>query len=341
MRHLRILCYHEVTQAEDGGGSSCRSMPTVEEFGAQMRFLKERHRVISLDEVAEHCAGGTRPSEFSVAVTFDDGMASVALAASVMLELELPMAVFLPTRYIGSDELPWFTYLGAIIDRARARNVALEAAGQKLNLTHRTDLKRFRSMAKELLLNASSRRQTELLETWAAACGMTLGEVRQGPRRFLDWRQVGQLASQGVSFASHTWSHVDLCTLSQTELEEEFSRAKTDIVKNLGPQYARFVAYPDGRFDQRVLETARRYHEVGFADKYRYASWGDVRRLPRRGVNHGGLAALRRELSGPRELASWAKQRVRSLLCADLPGGWSETQMADEGLVVSGGRPEK
>lgn len=318
MRNLRILCYHGIAKAGEAARLSGSIFPTEDEFRKQMAYLKERSRVISLDEVWRHCKDGTHPREFSAAVTFDDGVASTATAARVMKELGMPLAVFLSTRYIGSDELPWFMYLDSIVALANERGFAAETRDE-YHVSRRKGLRLFRATAKGFILASSGEQQRQVLEGWAGVVGTSLAKIRAGRREFLDWDEVRRLAGEGVTFGSHTWSHLDLRTLNGEDLEREFSQAKSDIREHLQPEHARFVAYPDGRFDSRVLEAARRHHEMAFADRYRYASWGDMLRLPRRGINGGRVEAISRGLLSRRELASWVKERLRAFLGQGYP----------------------
>jgi peptidoglycan/xylan/chitin deacetylase (PgdA/CDA1 family) len=314
MRNIRILCYHDVTARADASRLPGRSFPSIDEFRLQMAYLKEQCRVIDLDEVHWHCSNGDSPREFSVAVTFDDGTAGVMQAARVMADLGLPLAVFLSTRFVGSEELPWFIYLDAIIDRCRQNGRHLDVGGHRFEMGGRAEIKVFRDHAKRTLLRCGYFDQMKLLQRWGTQADMALAEVRAESRKFISWDQARQLAAQGVTFASHTHSHLDLRTLGAADIESEFGRARADIEKHLGQEHCRFVAYPDGTFDQRVLEVARRHHQAAFAAGYRYAAWEDIYRLPRRGIHCGGIQVLQRELSTRKELASWAKQRIRGLL---------------------------
>jgi peptidoglycan/xylan/chitin deacetylase (PgdA/CDA1 family) len=336
MKNLRILFYHGISSVSRGK-TAASTMPSVNEFRAQMAYLKEHCSIISLDEILYHCRMGTCPQKLSVAVTFDDGLASTLLAAPILKSLNIPATVFLSTRYIGTDELPWFTYLNAILEQASRRHDILKLSGQEFDAGDPASLKRFRAMCKRFILAKPYSRQIAMLEVLAEAVGTSLFQIRCGHREFMTWDEVGQLASEGVAMASHTWSHVDLRTLTGGELEQEFSQAKADLWEHLGLAHTQFVAYPDGRFDSRVLAVARRYHDLGLADRYRYASWGDIHRLPRRNIGAGGIEEVKRGLSSGRELASWVKQGLRGFFGGgylELPEAQPETAAEMPGGVV-------
>lgn len=88
-----VLMYHSV------GSDGPLSVP-VREFEWQMRYLKKRYDVISLDSVvARACSGNKRPA---ACITFDDGFADVHSNALPILDrLALPATFFITTGSIG------------------------------------------------------------------------------------------------------------------------------------------------------------------------------------------------------------------------------------------------
>lgn len=65
----------------------------------------------------------------------------------------------------------------------------------------------------------------------------------------LDRNQIDVMRNEGWSFHGHSRSHRDLTTLSDTELDEQISGCREDLLQlGLKP---RFFAYPYGRFGDR------------------------------------------------------------------------------------------
>lgn len=69
--------------------------------------------------------------------------------------------------------------------------------------------------------------------------------------------EIREMAREGFSFQSHSLSHADLTTLSDERLDEELAGARRDLERLVGTPVAH-LAYPYGRYDERVREAAIR-----------------------------------------------------------------------------------
>jgi len=281
MRNPKIIFYHSIKTSANARPPKCYG-PTIEQFREQMQYLKAHYSILDIEEIIDCCRSGRFPQERSAAITFDDGLATVMLAAEVLTELKLPAMVFLSSRFIDSSKLPWFVHLDDLIIEATRRRKLLRVAGQEFGIDTRSSRKGFRQRAKMLLLQHPYDKQLELLSAWAEGIGWKLADgCEEEEATFLTWNQIAQLAGSGICFGSHTHSHVDLRVLSDQELEAEFVKPVRLIGDKVGAKHCQFVSYPDGRFDQRVLSAAKRYHQAAFA-VVQSSNWHDAYRLPRR-----------------------------------------------------------
>lgn len=64
--------------------------------------------------------------------------------------------------------------------------------------------------------------------------------------------------NQGHQIGSHTWSHFDLVTLSQSQLESEISRVDTALAKILGAKPTH-MRPPYGSYNQNIVDTLGRF----------------------------------------------------------------------------------
>jgi len=65
-----------------------------------------------------------------------------------------------------------------------------------------------------------------------------------------------ELRARGFSFHSHTRSHADLQTLDDNALQDQLAGARADLQTLLG-EAVDYLAYPYGRYDDRVLRAAQ------------------------------------------------------------------------------------
>lgn len=72
----------------------------------------------------------------------------------------------------------------------------------------------------------------------------------------MDVTHIRELRAKGFSFHSHTRNHADLPTLDDNVLHEQLAGARADLQTLLGDAVD-YLAYPYGRYDDRVLHAAQ------------------------------------------------------------------------------------
>ena len=99
---LPILYYHEI------GLERSKHVVHPADFEAQMLWLRDTgHEFLGLDDVAELYAGGRKPPERSVVVTFDDGRAGVLRHAAPVLAREgLRAMLYVVTDWLEGRCIP-------------------------------------------------------------------------------------------------------------------------------------------------------------------------------------------------------------------------------------------
>jgi peptidoglycan/xylan/chitin deacetylase (PgdA/CDA1 family) len=75
------------------------------------------------------------------------------------------------------------------------------------------------------------------------------------PVPLMGWSQVKEMAGYGMSFQSHTRTHPNLLTLDDGAVTNELLGSRHQLEDTLGVP-VRHIAYPYGRFDQRVNRLA-------------------------------------------------------------------------------------
>lgn len=263
-RSPKILYYHRVSagpvSADIGISVSAAN------FERQMRHLVRRYRVVPLADLLDGWIRGRASNPREIAVTFDDGYRdNYDNAYPILMRHQVPATIFLTTAFIGSSSLLWWDRVAAMLTRARTRgpaSVAISASlpeslcslvnaffesGEKVTLARTVDeLKR---------LGRSGR--IRAIEALSAALG---DSSEDGPRMFVNWDEVREMAANGLTFGSHTHTHAVLPELGLAEAKEELALSKRLIETTVGVP-VRMLAYPDGCFSEGVKTLAR---EVGY-----------------------------------------------------------------------------
>ena len=74
---------------------------------------------------------------------------------------------------------------------------------------------------------------------------------------FLTWHLLRALERDGVEIGSHTITHRDLTSLSDSEAFRELVQSRRTFERRLGHP-VRWLAYPFGAYDARIERLARR-----------------------------------------------------------------------------------
>lgn len=77
---------------------------------------------------------------------------------------------------------------------------------------------------------------------------------------YLTWEQAGELASNGFSLESHTYSHKSMTEATDEDISKELTKSRNTIKERLGVD-ADFLAYPTGTYNLHIAELAK---EAGY-----------------------------------------------------------------------------
>jgi len=117
----------------------------------------------------------------------------------------------------------------------------------------------------------------------------------------MGWDEMRRLSARGVHFASHTATHLQLPTLSPTEMLTQETRAREALRRELGVD-AYALAYPFGLSDPLTRTTMRRAgYEMAFTTTAMMATvWDDPMAIHRVEIyGSDTLDDITRKLGGP------------------------------------------
>lgn len=247
-----VLALHRVLPSQEAGLSfRPEIMLTNTVFEQLLSLLCQEFHVMSLTQLInqpEDIEGRQR-----VALTFDDGWSDTfSYAYPILQRYGVPATVFLcPGLMVEGGTLPeerfarvwdWCAthqHLDHLLQDLREWGMA--GGDSHDGRTWSPLLKRLAINAKMLMLSH--------LET-------TYGVPGLDTRRMLTWDEVRIMRCNNITFGSHTMYHSTLTAEQQPALDEELRNSREMIESNLG-EPVRFLAYPNGAYDGRVIEAAR------------------------------------------------------------------------------------
>jgi peptidoglycan/xylan/chitin deacetylase (PgdA/CDA1 family) len=260
---LCALTYHRINATSDAIFPGLH----VDHFRRQMRWLKDRCRILGPDEALEFVR---RPASRSSAVliTFDDGYRDFHdVAFPILEELGIPCIVFVPTAFVSQEaRMLWTDRIVLAARRSPARAVSLPwDRGSRFDLRHGESAHHFVAASKEHLKRLpDDERQAslaELLDELGVPHPEDLIE-----RQMMTWDEI-RATRPLASYGGHSHAHAILSRMRPDERERDLTTCRDRLREHLGIP-PRFFAYPNGRaidFDASTKECLAR---LGFVASF-------------------------------------------------------------------------
>jgi peptidoglycan/xylan/chitin deacetylase (PgdA/CDA1 family) len=255
---LRVLSYHRVDALNGRADWLDPSLinATPADFAQQMQYLARHYRVVSASEVVDILTLAEEIPPYAVLITFDDGYRDFAEQAwPIMREFDLPVTVFIATAYPGDpSRIFWWDRLYQGLKHTTQAEIVADSVG-RLPLSTEAERAAAWRRLKAHIRAQEHHQAMAFLDQVMAALGVT---ARRGDA-LLNWDEIRQLATEGVTFAAHTRTHPILSHLTPEQIHEEVAGSLTDLECQVGKPLPIF-SYPHGgpdTFDDSVMNVLR------------------------------------------------------------------------------------
>jgi len=250
-----VLLFHRVTPEVD---SLYPPIPP-EDFHRVLAFFSQHYRFISVDELLQKPAAELA---HSCCVVFDDGFGDFReFAVPILQELNVPVTLFLPAENIRRHEVIWTSQLDNCISHTKASSFTLETDGRKETFDLRSPGARIRSAVrlKHILMKAGPEEFGRIF----SALKQQLGYEAELGANLLSPEQLNALPAF-VSIQSHTLTHSYLPSLGEAAITRELEESKK-LLETMTGKTPKYLSYPIGGYDQRVLRIAAAHYDASFA----------------------------------------------------------------------------
>ena len=229
---------------------------TMDEFDAQLIYLKKHFDIVSADKLQELISGQTKLKQMHVALTFDDGyLDNYTHAFPVLLANQCTASFFLVPQFVGSASIPWWDEIAYLFRNTKKHQLTLQLP---IPITIKLDSNR--ETAIRIALRNFKRPENvnsvELLAKLREEAACPLPGV---DRRFMNWNEAREMKNAGMSIGSHTQTHPILGQVTPEAQQWELEHSKRVIEENLGSKICS-LAYPIGMrggFDSATEQIAR------------------------------------------------------------------------------------
>lgn len=235
-----ILAYHNVVPDCEGGRGQTTLHVPMSRFSRHLDRLSETHRIVTVEALLDGSAWAGDDRRPLAALTFDDAYAgAVTLGVPELVARGLPATVFVAPGLLGRRAFWWDVLAdrrgGILPDSLMEWALGGEAGDSRRILRSLRDDRESSVNLPECLKSATV-------------------------------EEVGDAATYpGITVASHGWSHLNLASLSDDQLERELRRP----LRWLDERWDSFlpaVSYPYGSASSRVEEMAG---DTGYAAGFR------------------------------------------------------------------------
>jgi peptidoglycan/xylan/chitin deacetylase (PgdA/CDA1 family) len=270
-RRAIVLMYHRVlpTAPRPDYFTADGIVVSAATFDRHMRFLRRFCNPATPEQLRAMLAGETAWKPRTCLVTFDDGWYDNAeYALPALVRHRVPAAIFVATGFLGTSNTFWQEKLTRLLHGAWSLGERAAPIYNELDASEILSLEETaaRAQIRYLVTRLKSRTRAELdaliarIEEFLAANGAP--SVGVGDDRFMSWSQVAALRESGfIAIESHAHSHVPLTTLPAHGIAHELEESKRHLRERIAHE-SRFIAYPNGDFDDAVVKAAR---DAGFA----------------------------------------------------------------------------
>ena len=257
-----VLFYHQVVREAKPGRFLFRSSMTLDRFRTTMTWIKDRFHPLGMEEMAHGWSHGRRWPKRSVAITFDDGFKNSLLAARILHELKMSATFFVLSEVVDSDFLPWNIRFEHIVNQAPSGPI--ELPGGVVDFSSRLGKRKWLVATKERLLALSLEAQTEALDEMASVLGAGPIDTSDPECQYFSAADLRELCELGMTVGSHAATHSDLSRCDDRSLRRELVESRDRLGEWIGGPVD-FLSYPDGRFNDKVLDLASRHYKLAFA----------------------------------------------------------------------------
>ena len=252
LRNRYILSYHRVVPAELAHKYSMqRSMWISDEtFRKDIEWFSRQGELVDMKTILDTSSPNDRPL-FSI--TFDDGwIDNYTHAYPLLKQNNIPATIFLVTNAVETGEIFWvedFLYKIATLD-SEIRNSAKDVLNEQLrkaNISRDMDMTGASQLAEllaEQLKTLPGPEREDVIGKIYARLGLSTAPLKG---HIMNWEQIREMDSSGITFGSHTHNHVILQYANDYLARDELENSRRILTERLGkvPEY---FCYPNARY---------------------------------------------------------------------------------------------
>lgn len=188
-------------------------------FEQDLQFLKQTYTILSYPKLKELASKVTKMSKPAIHLSFDDGFIECyTVVRPLLLKYNIPATFFLPTNYIGNEEMYYRNKVSLCIDRvSNASTNEQEKFFQELSQSQAIEISEMQSFIQWIKALTNE----QIIDQVCQQSGVDVGEYLRSNAPYLTWDQVNQLVRDGFTVGAHSKKHHKLARLTHNEIQDE------------------------------------------------------------------------------------------------------------------------
>jgi peptidoglycan/xylan/chitin deacetylase (PgdA/CDA1 family) len=258
-RVLTILLYHGVTQSTGQGIQNYSGKHIhVDLFAEQMRHLKRRCSVLSIDEVVRLTQAGEPFPERAAVVSFDDGFENnYTVAAPILDDIGVPAVFYISSGIVNTNMMFWVDEIEDCVNLSSNPSVTLTLdKPTSFPISSREDRIATIETIKQFCKRSTSGEKNRVIAALIEACGVIPSIEHAFDYRKITWKQVRAMAANPLfTIGGHSLYHDILSELPLKKMQEDIRISLDLLTYNLSRSVTHY-SYPEGQashFNNEVI----------------------------------------------------------------------------------------
>ncbi len=190
---LVLPFYHAVSDNTPAHLNNLYDVRSVADFEADLDYLLQHFKPISLQELIELKKNGQTPKEPCFHLTFDDGLREIYdEVVPILIKRKIPATFFINTDFIDNKKL-FYRFKASILTEQLAANGMLD-----LNCNEEEDI-----------------------DSFAKTLGVNFDEYLEKEKPYLSTSQINELIEKGFTIGAHSKNHPLYKLISEKEQIEQ------------------------------------------------------------------------------------------------------------------------
>ena len=256
------IFYHQLVNRPRPTHAFLAGAITPDQFRRSMVYVKERFRPLGMDELRHIWRHGKRWPARAVFVSFDDGFRNNLWAARILHELDMSATFFVLSDVVDTGFIPTYLRFAHIVSTRRGQ--AFDTPWGAVDFERPLSRRRWGAAFKSHLLSLPLADRSAALDQLAEILKPAPIDPDDEDLQFLTASDLREMVALGMSIGGHGATHGSFSRCNDEELRYEIVASREKLAALAGCPIDT-ISYPDGRFDERVLNLVRRHYEFGFA----------------------------------------------------------------------------